>query len=218
MLKKAIAILVLVASTTATLRSTALAAEPTDRSAPPKDVGIGAMQVVAGTGMAVASLVLASQALEEKDHFGLFVGGLALGSAATGLTVCAIGLASTESEGGCGGAILGSEIGSLAALPGAVLGGVAFSGDDDPYASVGGAMLGFIGGYVIGTVTGATIGWHAAKRPRAGARPALARTAPPAAPSPPAAAWPELKPRTWTGAGVKDGGLKLTVPIVAMTF
>lgn len=219
MLKKTIGLLLLVTSTTATLPSPVLAAEPTERGAPAKDVGVGIAQVVVGTGVAVAGLVVAGQALEGSDNNGLFFSGLALGSAATGLTVCAIGLASTQSEGGCAGAILGSEIGSLAAIPAAMLGALAFSDDDDPWATLGGMVYGFMGGYVVGTVAGATIGWHASKRPRAGDQPPALNAAAAAPPlSAPTDAWPELRRRTWAGAAAKDGGFKLTVPIVAMTF
>jgi hypothetical protein len=199
-----------VASATATLGSRAVAAEPTPRR-PAKDVGVGAAQLALGTGVALASaLVAANVAFSGADDYRLLTGGLVVGTVATGLTVCAVGLASSESEGGCGGAMLGSGLGSLAAFPLSLMAS----------SSLEGTILGFLGGYAIGSVAGATIGWHVAKRPRTAAQPAA--IAPPATPAaalaPPADAWPELRRRTWAGAAAKDGSFKLTVPIVALTF
>jgi hypothetical protein len=145
MLEKTIAVVLLVASATATLGSRAVAAEPTPRR-PAKDVGVGAAQLALGTGVALASaLVAANVAFSGADDYRLLTGGLVVGTVATGLTVCAVGLASSESEGGCGGAMLGSGLGSLAAFPLSLMAS----------SSLEGTILGFLGGYAIGSVAGA---------------------------------------------------------------
>jgi hypothetical protein len=205
----------------------ATAATAPDPSAPPvlpparpNEGGLGAAQVLLGTGVVVLSeaAMLAGNAQEHAD---LAVPIVLIGPLIGGFVVCGVGASSKAYEGRCAPAVGGAYVGALLAVPAAFLGCYlnkgSSSGGDNGSPCAAGALVGGSIAYVIGTGVGATVGWHAGKRPRRERARALAALAPPPAltAAPANDAWPELRSRPAASA---PQGTPLMLSLLSLRF
>lgn len=136
---------------------------------------------------------------------------LVAGPAIAGRLVCASGRESEDFEGDCGWSIGGAYLGMLVFLPPTVILRMAA----DHGASSTFATVVLIGGYALGTATGATFGWNRSKRPRS---PDLALQPITRAGPPPTAmaAWTE--PLVRPSARYDIAATQLAVPLLAFAF
>jgi len=84
----------------------------------------------------------------------------------TGGIVCAVGGSSDWYQGSCGMAIGGAYLGSLALIPGAII-GLQLDHSTGELAGLAGLVIGAYVGYVVGSTVGAVVGWNASRIPKA---------------------------------------------------
>jgi hypothetical protein len=199
---------------------TAVAAPPPDVRRP-NESGLGAAQLLLGTGVVLLSELAMLKGADETHADFLAIPVVAIGPLIGGFVVCGIGSASRAYEGRCGPAVGGAYIGALIAIPAGFVGcyvnqGSSGGGDaGSPCAA--GAIVAASVAYVIGTGVGACVGWHYGKRPRGERPPAVAAPAPAAiVPEASAAdAWPELRARP---AASGPQGTRLSLSLLSLRF
>lgn len=164
---------------TASLALSPAAARAEDAPSPPSvpvEVAIGGGQLLLGGGVAyVGGMLLALG----------YVAGGAGGAAVvwvaapplTGAMVCWLGGKSPAYDDDCDNAVLGSYLGSLATIPGMLLGAAVGSSGEQDMSGAWGILVGGLMGYMVGTPVGATIGWHLGKDRR---QPPAFKVGPPA--------------------------------------
>jgi hypothetical protein len=131
-----------------------------------------------------------------------------------GAIVCTVGSASDSYEGSCGSAIGGAYLGTLAVIPGALIG---LSLDHNSSGELGGLVglvIGAAVGYIVGTTAGAVIGWNLSRVPKA--RPLARAPRTDLLALSPSASWTEPLRRR----GDSDAGTPPTVsaPVLSLRF
>jgi hypothetical protein len=153
----------------------------------------GRAAFLAAGGVMLGGTVLAIAAAS-AGYTGLVVGVV---PALAGAAACGVERGSTVYKGSCAGPILGAYLGAATAVPLAAAGAYLWPSDGEWYEHWEGMLLGFGVGWLVGTASGAVIGWNVVRTPRL-YQPALA---------PP--------PRLVQG---REPGLRVIAPLVAFAF
>jgi hypothetical protein len=132
---------------------------------PAAELGLGVVQVFAGSGTSLAGLMVSALAAGVTGGWGTLVLSL-LTPVAVGGVVCSFGNISSAYEGSCVPPIVGAYIGVLGIIPLAKLGADLYQTPGDE-AVLNGALIGAFVGWMVVQPLVSTIAWHIFKRPSA---------------------------------------------------
>jgi hypothetical protein len=175
---------------------------PENPSEPARIVG----ESILGALTAFGGVILVATASVTGEAGGVIA--LLAAPAATGGVVCAVGSGSGYFDGSCGAAIGGAYVGSLLAVPMAVL--LSRNTSD----ALTGLIVGAIYGYIFGSAAGAVVGWNVSRTPKAAGRVDVARLDGLSA----ARLSPWREPLLPRGAALDGGGPRFEAPVLAFRF